>query len=656
MKTSLAALALVIGLAVGLIGWFSAGYRAAQTDDRRRQELLLQQTDARATDIAKQLRAALRQIERVENSRPYYEFSNLFHDPRGAAQGLAVAPSPLANGPADPLVRTYFQIARRADGDWRVSMPTINDDLPQLSNNFTGDAALRQHLTEAAPTIVAALSARPTPTDTAAGLAIAAITPPQKPALVQQQPRRTTANIAANVASVGNVANIDNVAQQIQLTPDQYQQNNNPNDVYVQAQQVAVPVPQVRKPTPQAAQTQRVPKATMAIAAIVEPPLMVTMYAYEAKVLMLDAIPTMMALRRVVTPDGELTQGIALDLTAIDAWLSERAPGATLRASPPRAGRAHAALAWTDNLAPTALSTSAKTSMGTVAASNDPAQPSVEIPWTVTLPYPSVAQPADARVAGFLRSFTPLALLVTACGGLAIWVLLRTDRLARQQARFAASAAHELRTPLAGLQLYGDMLADNLGDPTKAPTYARRVSDEAARLGRVVSNMIGVSQLERGNIHVSIANADLANVVRDVIAALGPGLQANGATVTLHSALVVNARFDRDAVTRIVGNLLDNAEKYSRNAGREITCTIAATTAGVIVRVSDQGPGVRMATRNLFKPFTRGTAPDSPAGLGLGLALSRTLARAMAGDLTYRRNSSDTATEFELTLPAATVG
>ena len=270
----------------------------------------------------------------------------------------------------------------------------------------------------------------------------------------------------------------------------------------------------------------------------------------------------------------------------------------------------------------------------------------------VTLPYPSIAQQTDARVAGFLRSFTPLALLVTACGGLAIWVLLRTDRLARQQARFAASAAHELRTPLAGLQLYGDMLADNLGDPTKAPTYARRVSDEAARLGRVVSNMLGVSQLERGNIHVTVATADLASVVRDVIAALGPGLQANGATVTLHSDAVVTARFDRDAVTRIVGNLLDNAEKYSRQAGREITCTITQTSTGALVRISDQGPGVRMPSRKLFRPFVRGSNPDSPAGLGLGLALSRTLARAMGGDLSYHRNSDDTTTEFDLTLLA----
>ncbi|MBP9086013.1 MAG: HAMP domain-containing histidine kinase [Kofleriaceae bacterium] len=635
MKTPLAALALVIGLAVGLVGWFSAGYRAAQSEDRRRQEALLRLTDTRANDVAKQLRAALRQIERVENSRPYYEFSNLFHDPRGAAQGLAVAPSPLASGPADPLVRTYFQITRRPSGTWRVSMPTINDDLPQLSNIVSGDEALRQQLTQAAPTIVAAVTARPTAPATDPGLTVAANAPPNKKVRQPQQPRVTS-----------NDDDNRNVTQQIQLTPDQYQQNTNPNDVYIQAQRDAVPVQQVpvqqvRSATSQtslAASTGTLPAA---------PPLMVTMYAYEAKVLLLGAKPTMMALRRVVTPDGELTQGITFDGDAIDAWLAERAPGATLSTAPPSAGRAHATLAWTDQVATSpAIAATARTDR------DSPPSPTADSPWLVTLPYPSVAQQSDARVADFLRSFTPLALLVTACGGLAIWVLLRTDRLARQQARFAASAAHELRTPLAGLQLYGDMLADNLGDPTKAPTYARRVSDEAARLGRVVSNMLGVSQLERGNIHVTVTTADLASVVRDVIAALGPGLQANGATVTLHSDSVVSARFDRDAVTRIVGNLLDNAEKYSRQAGREITCTVAPTPTGAVVRISDQGPGVRMPTRKLFRPFTRGTAADSPAGLGLGLALSRTLARAMGGDLTYRRNSDDTVTEFELTLPA----
>ncbi|HPH69291.1 MAG TPA: HAMP domain-containing sensor histidine kinase, partial [Kofleriaceae bacterium] len=207
-------------------------------------------------------------------------------------------------------------------------------------------------------------------------------------------------------------------------------------------------------------------------------------------------------------------------------------------------------------------------------------------------------------------------------------------------------------TPLAGLQLYGDMLADNLGDPTEAPTYARRVSDEAARLGRVVSNMLGVSQLERGNIRVEPRVDDLASAIRDVVVALRPGIAANGATITLDGEASLDARFDRDALARIVGNLLDNAEKYSRTGGREITCTVArSNSAMACVRISDQGPGVQVAERKLFRAFERGTRSDGPAGLGLGLALSRTLARAMGGDLTYQRNANNTETIFELTLP-----
>src|SRR5439155_17131265 len=93
---------------------------------------------------------------------------------------------------------------------------------------------------------------------------------------------------------------------------------------------------------------------------------------------------------------------------------------------------------------------------------------------------------------------------------------------------------------------------------------------------------------------------------------------------------------DRDALARIVGNLLDNAEKYSRGAA-DRTITLATRDLGDVVEVvvTDRGPGVGDEAR-LFHPFARGVPTDGPAGLGLGLALSRSLARAMGGDVIYR--------------------
>ncbi len=114
----------------------------------------------------------------------------------------------------------------------------------------------------------------------------------------------------------------------------------------------------------------------------------------------------------------------------------------------------------------------------------------------------------------------------------------------------------------------------------------------------------------------------------------------------------LSARFDRDALSRIIGNLLDNAEKYARGA-EDRTITLSAHAAGDVVEivVADHGPGVTSDVRaRLFRPFSRGVSVDGPAGLGLGLALSQSLARAMGGDLVYR-GGPDAGAAFALRLP-----
>ena len=231
-------------------------------------------------------------------------------------------------------------------------------------------------------------------------------------------------------------------------------------------------------------------------------------------------------------------------------------------------------------------------------------------------------------------------------------LVARAERLARERSQFAAAAAHELRTPLAGLQLYGDMLADGLGDPAKLRDYARRMSEEASRLGRVVSNVLGFSQLQRGNLSVDLRVGALGDALHELAERARPALDRAGATLALDVAPELSARFDRDAVARIVGNLLDNAEKYGRQAA-DRTIALAARAAGGVVEiaVSDRGPGVAARARpRLFRPFARGVSDDGPAGLGLGLALSQSLARAMGGDLAHRPVPGGGAA-FVLTLP-----
>jgi two-component system sensor histidine kinase KdpD len=193
--------------------------------------------------------------------------------------------------------------------------------------------------------------------------------------------------------------------------------------------------------------------------------------------------------------------------------------------------------------------------------------------------------------------------------------------------------------------MYSEMLAEGLGDPSRTKDYAHRAAEEAARLGRVVSNVLGFTRLERGALHVRPESADLAAVVRECVDRQRPALEAAGASIEF--SVVDDApevRFDRDAIAEILQNLVDNAEKYSRSAmDRSIQVSLSclregerSVRSGVIIRVCDRGPGIPAdMRRRLFRPFARGNRNDAPAGLGLGLALVKALAEAHRGAVSY---------------------
>jgi signal transduction histidine kinase len=171
----------------------------------------------------------------------------------------------------------------------------------------------------------------------------------------------------------------------------------------------------------------------------------------------------------------------------------------------------------------------------------------------------------------------------------------------------------------------------------------------------VVSNVLGFSQLERGNLSVDPSIASLDAELRSLAERAEPALDRAGAALALDVAPDLSAKFDRDALARIVGNLLDNAEKYGRES-EDRTIELAARPAdndSVEIVISDHGPGIAEGVKTkLFTPFKRGVAADGPAGLGLGLALSQSLARATGGDLTYRPADGGGAS-FVLRLPRA---
>lgn len=474
--------------------------------------------------------------------------------------------------------------------------PTVNDDVPELS----ADAHLAEHRAfrdrvarDLAREVVPAERPTTPPTARAASPPGAAM-PGPPPAPEPVAPSQRT------------------LSQVIQLDPRVYAQNANPNAIY--SQQVQAPLAQASLAGVQQAAA-ATPSLEPLTVSIPREPVTITISPLEWRTLPFAGEPALIAVRQVDTPDRSLTQGFVVDRQALTTWLTARAGD-----------------------------------MIPVLRADDVTAALVASGWGLTVepsPRSLTEAAADSRAiaTGFVTRFAGVAAVAVLVATVVLLLVTRAEHRARERSQFAAAAAHELRTPLAGLQLYGDMLANGLGDPTKVPEYARRMSEDAARLGRVVSNILEFSQLERGNLAIELQTAPVGEILAELTEQVRPALERLGATLELDVARDLRAQFDRDALARIVGNLLDNAEKYSRQSS-DRAIGLAATDAhgGVEISISDRGPGIPDSSK-LFHAFSRGTSSgDGPAGLGLGLSLSRSLARAMGGDLTYRARDGGGAT------------
>lgn len=561
-----------VAAAVPLAAGYWLGEREAGQQIARLGERALADNRAEAEKLARRLADRLRGLRDIETQRPYYEYQAWMHDPRGVAQGIAIIPSPLAAGPADPLIIAHFQISPEGT----LSLPALDEAVPE-----TVPAARRERFLPvlerwrpAAQRLKALLPGLPTRAETEA-----------RPGGVRPTP---------GAHSEPPPRHLLEAQQSLILSANDWAQNRAAGALYLAAQRPE------KNGRPAA-------KATIGGAKKTGEPVIIEASWLFWRSVNIHGQPGLFALRGVDTPDGRWVQGFQVDLTKARAELQEFSPAAlTLDMKKPHAGGAAIEIGGAE--------------------------------WWIgrdEAPGRSAAQTAGEQLlTRFHRLFALIAAGVLLAALLALRLLYKAEQLAAARSRFAAAAAHELRTPLAGLRLYGEMLAEGHGDPAKQRDYARRVADEAARLARVVGNILEFTRLERGALRVNPRPGDLASALRDIAQRLEPGLREAGAplVLALDEALPPVA-FDADALHEIVQNLLDNGEKYSRGAtDRTLTLGLRAAAGGAEISVSDRGPGVPEKLREkLFSPFYRADARDAPPGLGLGLALVRSLARAHGG-------------------------
>jgi signal transduction histidine kinase/PAS domain-containing protein len=235
----------------------------------------------------------------------------------------------------------------------------------------------------------------------------------------------------------------------------------------------------------------------------------------------------------------------------------------------------------------------------------------------------------------------------------------------RAKSEFLSTMSHELRTPLNAIGGYAELLELGLRGPV---TDAQRLDLERLRranqhMSGLVEAVLSFARVEAGRVEYRVEDVRLGPLVADLEALVGPQVAAAGLAYD-HDGCGPEtperphvARADAEKVRQVLLNLLTNAVKFTAPGGRVALACAHDAAAGVVrVRVSDTGRGIAPDQHaRVFEPFVqvdRQQRHASQQGVGLGLAISRNLARGMGGDLTVE-STPGVGSTFTLTLPAA---
>ena len=204
----------------------------------------------------------------------------------------------------------------------------------------------------------------------------------------------------------------------------------------------------------------------------------------------------------------------------------------------------------------------------------------------------------------------------------------REREISQMKSEFVSKASHELRTPLSSVRAYVEMLVDGESEDEEARrVFYRIIQGETERLTRLVDNMLNISRIESGIVHVDRERVDMGTIIEQALDTIEP--HAREKEITLHRTVApvgLNVLGDRDMLSQVVVNLLSNAVKYTPQGGR-ITLKIDSDNLArsVHVSVADTGLGIPPQDQErIFEKFFRIENYKRVAeGTGLGLNLCR---------------------------------
>ncbi|MBI3439578.1 MAG: hypothetical protein HY054_13185 [Proteobacteria bacterium] len=239
-------------------------------------------------------------------------------------------------------------------------------------------------------------------------------------------------------------------------------------------------------------------------------------------------------------------------------------------------------------------------------------------------------------------------------------VTRRAQAANRAKSLFLANMSHELRTPLNAVIGYAEIVGEDLesGDTSASAEDLQKICGAASHLLTLINEVLDLSRIEAGKLELREADYDLTALLRGALDAVKftAAKQRTTCTLSVAAGAITLLRGDETRVRQCVLNLLSNAAKFTSNGTIAVEarpCRIG-NIAGVAIAVRDSGAGISADDlARLFQPFSQvdSSTTRKHDGAGLGLVITRRLARAMGGDVVAASKLGEGST-FTLYLPA----
>lgn len=227
----------------------------------------------------------------------------------------------------------------------------------------------------------------------------------------------------------------------------------------------------------------------------------------------------------------------------------------------------------------------------------------------------------------------------------------------QQHAEFVSAASHEMKTPLAGIKAYVELLADDEAESDEErEEFLGVINGQADRLQRMIENLLNIARIEAGVVKVSKQARSVNEIAAEALEVVRPAAEAKQITLASElSPLYLGALVDRDMLSQAIINLLSNAVKYTKPGGRVTLRTRHGGEQDVAIEVEDTGVGLSEEDCvRVFEKFYRVEKDKTmAAGTGLGLALAQHITEDVHGGKLSVRSKLGEGSTFSINIPAA---